>query len=71
MTYQKDCLTSYQQFQEKELVTLGDGKTLEALGKGDVMLELDHDKAGMLKNVLYVPKLTCNLLSVGAATIRI
>ena len=62
MTYQEDCLTSYQQFQEKELVMLGDGKRLEALGKGDAMLELDHDKTGMLKNVFYVPKLTCNLL---------
>lgn len=68
MTSQKDYLSNYQQFKEKELVTLGDGKAVEALGKGDVKLHLDYKKTGTLKDVLYVPKLSCNLFSVGAAT---
>ena len=67
MTSEKNCLGDYQQFKEKEPVTLGNGKIVEALGEGNVKLQLGHRKTGTLKNVLYVPKLSCNLLSVGAA----
>ena len=68
MTNHKDQLSDYQQFNEKELVILGDGKKLEAFGKGNIKLQLVQGKTGLLKDVLYVPKLTCNLLSVGTAT---
>ena len=67
MTNNKDSLSNYQQFTKTEPVTLGDGKVVEALGKG-VQLELDNRKTGTLKSVLYVPKLSYNLLSVAAAT---
>jgi hypothetical protein len=60
-------LNEYRHFEEKEPVTLGDGKTVEAHGKGNVMLQLHSGTVGTLMDVLYVPKLSCNLLSVGAA----
>ena len=68
MTNHKDQLSDYQEFNEKELVILGDGKKLEAFGKGKIKLQLVQGKTGFFKDVLYVPKLTCNLLSVGTAT---
>ena len=52
-------------FQE---VTLGDGHALEATGQGTVSLEMrlsdEKTKRCVLHNVLYVPKLSYNLLSV-------
>ena len=47
-------------------VTLGDGYVLEATGCGIVVLEmkLPQDKSVKLHDVLYVPKLSYNLLSV-------
>ena len=68
MTNNRDCLSNYQQFDQKEPVTLGDEKTVEAHGKGRVQLKLDSGKTGTLEAVLYVPKLSYNLLSVAAAT---
>lgn len=68
MTKSRDCLINYQQFIKTEPVSLGDGKIVEALGEGDVQLELDSRKTGTLKSVLYVPRLSCNLLSVSAST---
>ena len=53
-------------------VTLGDGHTLEATGHGTVVLEMKlpdgTTKKCNLRNVLYVPKLAYNLLSVSKAT---
>ena len=51
-------------------VTLGDGHTLKAIGHGTVILMM---KTGCLRrkcklhDVLFVPNLTCNLLSVSKA----
>ena len=49
-------------------VTLGDGHTLEAAGRGTVTLEMKLPDGTMkmckLNDVLYVPKLSHNLLSV-------
>ena len=45
----------------------GDGKEVEALSKGNVMLKLNNGETGQLMNALYLPKLLCNLFSVGAA----
>ena len=53
-------------------VTLGDGHTLEATGRGTVALEMKlpdgTTKVCKLNDVLYVPKLSYNLLSVSKAT---
>ena len=52
-------------------VTLGDGHTLQATGRGDVILQmkLPHAKSQecTLHNVLFVPGLAYNLLSVTSA----
>ena len=67
MTYMKEALSEYQELDNEEPVTLGDGKMVSALGKGNIKLLLQNGETGTLNNVLYVPKLTCNLFSVGAA----
>ena len=53
-------------------ITLGDGHTVKAVGRGVVLLRIstdgDETNKCKLKDVLYVPKLSFNLLSVPAAT---
>ena len=53
------------------IITLGDGGTLQAAGRGNIMLgmKLPHNKREecTLYDVLYVPGLAYNLLSVPAA----
>lgn len=53
-------------------VTLGDGYSVEATGSGSVMLNMiladDKIQKCKLSNVLYVPRLSYNLLSVSMAT---
>ena len=69
MTYQRNVLRRYKEFTNPELVGLGDGRTVKALGTGDVKFisTLPQNKIiGWMKNVLYVPDLTSNLFSVRA-----
>jgi len=58
--------------EEPEEVTLGDGYAVEATGKGVVKLELvakdGETNKCKLHDVLYVPKLSYNLLSVSRVT---
>ena len=74
MTKEKHVLTNYQEFAEPENVALGDGRVVKALGSGSVRMnmlfqatEATEPKRAVLYNVLYVPRLTCNLFSVRAA----
>ena len=68
MTPDKELLIDYHQFEKPELVGLGDGKTVEAVGVGTVYMNMifkvSDRKCALLSNVLYVPKLACNLFSV-------
>ncbi len=69
MTRQKELLMDYVQFENPEKVALGDRKTVEAVGKGNVRLQMlfgeANPKRAVLYSVLYVPRrLTCNLFSV-------
>ena len=61
-----------QSLNESLQVTLGDGHTPEAAGRGTVALEMKlpdgTTKTCKLNDVLYVPKLSYNLLSVPKAT---
>ena len=54
------------------VITLGDGHTVKAVGRGVVLLRISTDDVGTnkckLQDVLYVPKLSFNLLSVVAST---
>ena len=71
MTFQKELLHDYREFKTPELVGLGDGHSVEALGVGRVKIvtELRQGKKipGWMNDVLYVPKLAGNLFSVRAA----
>ena len=71
MTSQLNYLTNYQTFDKPERVGLGDGRVVEALGVGNMQLKMlfkvSDPKQAVLYDVLYVPKLACNLFSVRAA----
>ena len=56
-----------------EKVVLGDGKTVEAVGKGNVSLQMfkeNNPKCAVLYSVQYVPKLACTLFSVRSAAAK-
>ena len=71
MTWDKELLTDYQEFEVPEKVGLGDGRTVDAVGFGSVHLRMcfkvSQPKKFVMYKVLYVPKLACNLFSVRAA----
>ena len=71
MTCDKEILQDYQQFSKAQSVKLGDGRVVEALGLGSVKMrmtfKLSNVKTVTMYDVLYVPKLSGNLFSVGAA----
>ena len=74
MTFQGEILYNYNEFETPEPVGLGDGRIVSALGSGKVKVvsQLYHNKkvAGWMTDVLYVPKLTSNLFSVNAVTLK-
>ena len=74
MTLQKEFLTNYHEFDTPQKVGLGDGRIVEALGAGNVHLNMQfkvsNPKRAVMYDVLYVPKLTCNLFSVRAAAAK-
>ena len=71
MTSEKHVLVNFQDFAEPENVALGDGRVVKALGSGsarmNMLFQATESKKAVLYDVLYVPKLTCNLFSVRAA----
>jgi hypothetical protein len=71
MTRQKDLLSQYLHFEKPQKVSLGDGFTEDAVGRGQVMVKMlqvdGASQESMLTEVLYVPDLRCNLFSVRAA----
>jgi hypothetical protein len=76
MTSSQDLLMNYQEFSEPEPVVLGDGRSVHALGTGEISItvllgpkEKDERKSTMTK-VLYVPKLAANLFSACAAAMK-
>ena len=70
-TPQKEFLIDYHEFDTPEKVGLGDGRIVKAVGVGNVRLNMlfkvSDSKRAVMYNVLYVPKLACNLFSVRAA----
>ena len=67
----QEYLSQYRQFETPEKVGLGDGRVIDAVGTGTVHLTMlfktSDPKDKVLCNVLYIPKLACNLFSVRAA----
>lgn len=71
MTCHEEILQDYQKFPKTQSVKLGDGRVVDALGLGNVKLrmalKISDVKNVTMFDVLYVPKLSGNLFSVGAA----
>ena len=61
----RDAFTSYTLVgDDKKVVFLGDSHTAQVLGKGKVMLKLTSVKTLVLSDVLHVPNIRANLISV-------
>ena len=73
-TKEKHVMVNFQEFDKPENVALGDGRVVKALGSGsvrmDMLFEATESKKAVLYDVLYMPKLTCNLFSVRAAVAK-
>lgn len=70
MCYEREFFTTYSAFTSPMLVTVANGDSVQALGEGDIKVDVKCGKIVnkmMLKNVWYVPKLGRNLFSVSAA----
>ena len=71
VTYKREMLQDYKKLETPENVSLGDGRTVEAIGVGNVRLRMkfkvSDPKECVMHRMIYVPKLACNLCSVRAA----
>ena len=63
MFMRRDAFITYNELQQKIPVTIGDGNNVQAVGTGDVRLEMKHNQTIRLVKVLHVPELTANLVS--------
>ena len=74
MTRDKELLSDYCEFQKPEKVGLGDSHLVNAVGIGkvrvNILFKMSKPKESVIHEVLYIPKLTCNLFSVRAAAAR-
>ena len=72
MCNDRKLFVNFNSLAEPRYITLGDGHTVKAVGRGVVLLRISTDDVGTnkckLQDVLYVPKLSFNLLSVVAST---
>ncbi len=71
-TTHKEMFVEFNNLEPSQEVTLGDGYSVEATGCGTVRLNMqltdDKTKECKMSDVLYVPQLSYNLLSVSKAT---
>lgn len=72
MCHDRAIFRSYHELEKPVKITLGDGRQVEALGQGDVSIKVklraDKYKKLRLHDVLLVPDLSYNLLSVAKAS---
>ena len=72
MSHDKALFTQLTSLRNVQKVILGDGRNLRALGSGTVELELElpngNSQRKLLHDILYVPGLSYNLLSVAKMT---
>ena len=72
MCYDRKSFTTLYQLEDPIDVVLGDGRALMAVAKGKVVLDMvlpnSESKLCKLHDVLYVPKLSYNLLSIAKAS---
>ena len=73
MSYDKEMMVDYVHFENPQKVRLGVNRVVQALGKGNIWLDIkdenDYNPARLV-DVLYVPDLSKNLFSVSAAAKR-
>lgn len=70
MCHDRDVFSNYSEFEEPIPVKMGDAKLIYGIGSGTVTLMLNIGnkvRTTTLENVLYVPKLACNLFSISRA----
>ena len=74
MTREKKLLTDYREFKKPEKIGLGDSRSVDAIGVGNLHLRMTFNvsapKRAVVHQVLHVPKLACNLFSVRAAAAK-
>ena len=67
-------MTGYKEFKRVQKVSVGDGRTLHAVGVGDIHMnmqfKISQPKQIIIYQVFLVPELACNLFSVRAAAAR-
>ena len=71
MTHSRELMLNYNELKIPQRVSLGDGRTVEAVGIGDIRVtmtfKVSRHKICVMKDVLHVPKLMYNLFYVRAA----
>ena len=73
MTCNKSWINNFKEPNEHEYVKLGDGRKIDVCGSGEVCVQVYNGSKGseiMLKNVLYVPNLATNLISLPKTTLN-
>ena len=76
MTSNRELLVNYKEFPVPEPVVLGDGRSVDACGSGEIRITMilgpneKYEKKSTMTKVLYVPKLTTSLFSVQAVTAK-
>ena len=69
MTQFKELLVNYEEFEEPQMVSLGDGRSVKALGKGNIqftmLFKVSSPKRVTMFDVLYVRKDQQNFDGVG------
>ena len=72
MSHSRDSFSQYKLLDEHVSVEVGDGRYLKGVGVGEVLLTLslpnNKSRKCTLTNVLHVPELHCNLVSVNQAS---
>jgi len=67
MTFDKELFQSID-YTDRRKVEVGDGNLIDSIGTGTVVITLRDGQSLQLQDVLYVPNLTCHLISVGKLT---
>ena len=74
MTWERNILSHYRQFEHKQKFSLADGRTVDAVGVGDVhvnmQFKVSQPRKCVIQQVLHVLELACNLFSVRAAAAK-
>ncbi|MCO5570511.1 hypothetical protein L7F22_024234 [Adiantum nelumboides] len=68
MCASRGVFTKYEKYEKSTAIYLGDDRMIEAIGVGDVQVQLSQERSGVINGVLHVPRLKKNLLLIVAMT---